>query len=130
MIDILTFVAADPKERRQLEEEYFAQLDEEGYEKALKDLAQAAQDLAQTTQDLAQANQDIVQKDQVIVQKDQVIAQKDQDLAQKDQDLAQKDINFVNNTYKAGLSVEDIAKYTNLTTQQVINIINHDTKTT
>ena len=32
-------------------------------------------------------------------------------------------------TYKAGISVEEIAKYTNLTPQQVLEIINHKTPT-
>ena len=45
-------------------------------------------------------------------------------IEQKDQELEQKNINFVHNTYNAGISVENIAKYTNLTTQQVLNIIN------
>jgi cell division protein FtsB len=39
MIDILRHVAADPKERRSLEAEWLAMIDEEEYEQVLKTIA-------------------------------------------------------------------------------------------
>ena len=47
-------------------------------------------------------------------------------LAQRDKDLAQRDINFVINTHNAGISVEDIAKYTGLSIEKVTQIIKTD----
>ena len=57
MLDILRNVAADPEEIRAIEAEWLAVKDEEGYEQALKTIAEQGKALAQKNKEIAEYRQ-------------------------------------------------------------------------
>ena len=77
MIDVLRNVAADPEEQRIIEQEWFAMKDEEGYEQALKALAEKDKALEENKKALEEKDKALEEKDKALEEKDKVLEEKD-----------------------------------------------------
>ena len=73
MVDVLRNVAADPKERRKIEQEWLAMKDEEGYEQVLKALAEERKALAEERKARAKDKKTIAKKDKALAEAQAVI---------------------------------------------------------
>jgi chemotaxis protein histidine kinase CheA len=59
MLDTLRFVAADPKERRSMEEEWWNDQDEQEYEEIRKELEATSKELVKTAQELVKKDEEL-----------------------------------------------------------------------
>jgi hypothetical protein len=81
MLDVLRHIAADPEEKKTLEMEWLEDKDEEGYEKALKTIAEKEQTIAEKEQTIAEKEQTIVEKDKALDEERKKNAEKDRTIA-------------------------------------------------
>ena len=74
MVEILCYSAADRKERKALEQEWLAAKDEEGYEEALKTIAEERKKNAEKDKTIAEERKKSADKDKKLADKDKTIA--------------------------------------------------------
>jgi len=114
MIDILRHVAADPQERRSLEAEWLAMMDEEEYERMHQTIAENKKTIAEKDETIAKKDETIAKKDETIGAMTEIIEEKDETIAEKDETIAEKDETIA----KRDKTIEDLeARVKNLEQQ-------------
>ena len=88
MVETLEYIAADPKLRRAMQEEYWAAQNETLWEKEVKTLQQ---EIIANKRAMAEKDEAMAENKRIMAAKDEAMAQKDKALAKNKKAIAQKD---------------------------------------